>query len=144
MKETNRPNAALCHFLESLHCSQAILETYGPELGLPADTARRLATGFAGGMGLGTECGAVTAALMVVGLKLGDDVGEVQPVVERFIEQFRQQNGSIDCSELTGFDMGSKEGQQYAMANKDQFLKRCSRCVRSAGVILDELLDTSD
>ena len=45
----NKPEYAKQQFLKSMNCSQAILETYGPELGLPVSQARRVAAAFAGG-----------------------------------------------------------------------------------------------
>src|SRR6185369_8099065 len=67
----SRPDYAKARFLKSMNCSQAVLETYSPEMGLPAPMARRVAAAFAGGMGMGCECGAVTGALMVIGAKYG-------------------------------------------------------------------------
>ena len=73
-KETtpaDKPEYAKNQFLKSMNCSQAILETYGPSLGLPVEQARKVAAAFAGGMGMGSECGAVTGAFMVIGMKYG-------------------------------------------------------------------------
>src|SRR5512139_2212879 len=52
----SRPDYAKARFLKSMNCSQAVLETYSPEMGLPAPMARRVAAAFAGGMGMGCEC----------------------------------------------------------------------------------------
>ncbi len=54
-----------------MNCSQAVLETYAEEMGLSVENARKVASAFAGGMGMGAECGAVTGALMVIGMKHG-------------------------------------------------------------------------
>ena len=56
-------------FRDGCACSQAILAVYGQPLGLPRKTAMQVAAGFAGGMRLGDTCGAVTGALMVLGLR---------------------------------------------------------------------------
>jgi C_GCAxxG_C_C family probable redox protein len=135
----DRPEAAKNHFLKSMNCSQAILETYGPALGLQAEVAKRLATGFAGGMGMGTECGAVTAALMVLGLKFGPAEKDTFPQVAKFIDEFKARHGRIGCSELLGTDMGTPEGVKAA-ADKGYFTSRCPGYVRSAGEILDKIL----
>ena len=63
----NRPEHAKNRFLKSMNCSQAILETYAEEMGMSVENARKVASAFAGGMGMGTECGAVTGAFMVIG-----------------------------------------------------------------------------
>lgn len=39
----NRPQYAVDRFMKSINCSQAVLETYAPGLGMPALMARRVA-----------------------------------------------------------------------------------------------------
>lgn len=46
----NKPEYAKQQLLKSMNCSQAILETYGPAMGLPVAQARKVAAAFAGGM----------------------------------------------------------------------------------------------
>jgi C_GCAxxG_C_C family probable redox protein len=46
-----------------------VLSTYGPQFGLDRESAVRIAKAFGSGMGMGETCGAVTGALMVIGLK---------------------------------------------------------------------------
>jgi len=70
-KPVNKPEHARNRFLTSMNCSQAVVETYAPSLGMTIEQARRVAAAFAGGMGMGSECGAITGALMVIGLKYG-------------------------------------------------------------------------
>src|ERR1700680_3257878 len=70
----NKPEHAKNQFLKSMNCSQAILETYAPSMGMTVDQARRVSAAFAGGMGMGSECGAVTGAYMVIGMKHGKTV----------------------------------------------------------------------
>ena len=68
----DRVETALSRFPEGFSCSQAILSTYGEEVGLARSLGLKLAAGFGGGMGRMAEtCGAVTGAFMVVGLKHG-------------------------------------------------------------------------
>ncbi len=65
----DRVETALSRFQEGFSCSQAILSTYGEEVGLARSLGLKLAAGFGGGMA--ETCGAVTGAFMVVGLKHG-------------------------------------------------------------------------
>ena len=59
----------VARFEKGLNCSQAIVATYGPPLGLERDSALKVAAAFGGGMGhLGRTCGAISGALMVIGL----------------------------------------------------------------------------
>src|SRR5512143_1761565 len=59
----------LACFEEGFNCTQAVLSTYGPQFGLDRESAVRLAKAFGSGMGMGETCGAVTGALMVIGMK---------------------------------------------------------------------------
>ena len=52
-------------------CGQVVLEQYAESLGLSKDAANRLTASFGGGSGVGETCGAVVAALMVIGMKYG-------------------------------------------------------------------------
>ena len=142
----NRPQYAVDRFLKSLNCSQAVLETYAPSLGMPAPMARRVATAMAGGMGLGSECGAVTGALMVIGLKYGKTADTDQQAdqetfqrVTAFLKMFQARHEHLGCSQLLGVDMGSPEGVKEA-EKLGLFTKRCPAYVRSAAEILDTIL----
>ena len=66
------------------------------ELGMDHETAYRLAAHFGGGMRRQATCGAVTGALMALGL-LGR--GE-EPIAVDFQERFRREAGSLDCGDL--------------------------------------------
>lgn len=132
--------------MKSRNCSQAIIETYAPSMGLPGETARRLAAAFAGGMGMGSECGAVTGALMVIGLKYGK-VRDRDPAADRrtsakvaeFIKEFKARHRDTVCSRLLDVNMGTSEGVGEAR-ERGLFSTRCPEFVRSASEILDSIL----
>ena len=50
------------------NCAQAVLIPFAEQAGLQADQAYRLAQAFGGGMCSGSVCGAVTGALMALGV----------------------------------------------------------------------------
>jgi len=55
---------------EGFNCSQAVLSAWAPDLGLDHETALRVAGAFGGGIArMGQTCGAVSGALMALGLK---------------------------------------------------------------------------
>ena len=65
---------AKSRFENGYACSQAVLSTLSPELGLDENTAFKVASAFGGGMVRhGEVCGAVTGALMALGLKYGSN-----------------------------------------------------------------------
>jgi hypothetical protein len=72
-------------FAAGFSCSQSVLGAYAEQHGLPRELALGLADAFGGGLGgLGRTCGAVTGAIMVIGLARGrrvaDDTWEADEV----------------------------------------------------------------
>jgi C_GCAxxG_C_C family probable redox protein len=134
-------------FGQGFACSQAILATYGEPLGLKREHALRLAEGFAGGMaGLGETCGAVSGALMVLGLKCGrtrpDDADakrKTHRLVREFVRQFGARHGSVKCRELLGCEIDTPEKLQAARDRK-LFTTVCPGFVWHAAEILETLL----
>ncbi|MHA1525954.1 MAG: C-GCAxxG-C-C family protein [Promethearchaeota archaeon] len=143
---TNVENA-ISLFKKGFRCSQAILSTYATQFGLDQELALRLASPFGGGMGsLGNTCGAVTGAIMVLGLKYGHSkVGELKKkekanqITKDFVEKFKSRNGSIMCKELLNCDISTPEGRNKAIEEK-LFIEICPNLVRDSAEILEELL----
>ena len=133
---------------EGFGCSQAILSIYGTQFGLKREAALKLAEAFAGGMGrMGGTCGAVTSALMVIGLKYGrtkagdrESQKKTDSLVKELVDRFKSRNGSILCRELLGNDIGTPEGMCIAR-EKQLFATLCPRFVRDAAEILEQLLE---
>jgi len=108
--------------------------------------ARRVAAAMAGGMGMGSECGAVTGALLVIGLKYGktadtDQLADKETFqrVAGFCREFKARHGHLGCSQLLGVDMGTLDGVKEA-EKLGVFIKKCLAYVRSAAEILDTIL----
>ena len=57
---------ALETFRDGYNCAQAVFMTFAEPLGLDRETAAKLTSGFGGGMHIGSTCGAVTGAFMVI------------------------------------------------------------------------------
>ena len=138
---------AVASFKEGLSCSQAVLSAFAPGLGLDRQTALRVAAAFGGGMArMGQTCGAVSGALMVIGLKHGHVAAQdkaakekTYALVREFVDQFRARNGSLLCRELLGYDIGTPEGMQL-VREKGLSTSICSRLVRDAAEILERLV----
>ncbi len=143
----NRKESAVAAFKQGYSCSQAVLSAYAETLGLDRNTALRVAAGFGGGMGrLAETCGAVTGAIMVLGLRYGSTLADDKPAKEKtyqsvrdFISRFKACHGSVTCRELLGCDISTAEGFRQAM---DQRLTTtfCPKLVESAAEILEGLL----
>jgi C_GCAxxG_C_C family probable redox protein len=67
-----KPDDAAAYFNEGFSCSQAVVSSFSEDLGFDKETARKISCGFGAGMArTGNICGAVTGAMMVIGLKYG-------------------------------------------------------------------------
>jgi C_GCAxxG_C_C family probable redox protein len=133
-------------FCRGAACSQAILGTYAPALGLTREQAMKLASGFAGGMRLGETCGAVTGAFMLLGLKYAKDNCDqrdsresVYAAIRKFTEEFRRRDKTVVCKELIGCDISTPQGSQEAL-QKGVFRNICPDLVRHAAEIIEQML----
>jgi C_GCAxxG_C_C family probable redox protein len=137
---------AAAMFEEGFSCSQAVLAAYCEQFGLSKEQAYKLGSGFGGGMHLDQTCGAVTGALMVIGLKYGrtraDDIEAKMNTAKKVVEfgkKFKARHGTISCTELLGCNISTMEGYEEAK-KKDLFKQACPKYVISAAEILDEML----
>ena len=143
----NRAEEAVAAFRRGLSCSQAIFSIYGKDLGIDPGTAEKIASPFGAGISkTGEICGAVSGALMVIGLtQRPEDIRDatsrekVYTLARRFLGEFTARNASANCTELVGFDLS--DPKQFAEARERKvFATRCSKFVRDAGEILEGLL----
>src|SRR5512135_2878452 len=71
-------------------------------------TSLKVSAGFGGGMYLGSVCGAVTGGIMAIGLKhggLGPASMQTAIIVRDFADRFKVLHKSVNCPDLTGFDL---------------------------------------
>ena len=138
-------SAAVQMFRDGCACSQAILAVYGPALGLSRETALQVGAGFAGGMRRAETCGAVTGAVMVLGLRHGGDTcdkaagrADVYGRVVEFTRRFESRNGSLVCRELLGCDTSTPDGLRQAREG-NLFKTTCVKMVEDAAAILEDM-----
>lgn len=139
--EIKRSEHAKETFASGFNCAQSVLSTYGKEYFKNEADALRMASGFGAGMSYrGEVCGAVTGALMVLGLKHGfDKLEDKDAFIEKsrtLIEQFEKENGSILCRKLLCVDVNTPEGLAEAREN-GLFRKTCPRYIESASLLLE-------
>ena len=106
----------------------------------------RVAAGFAGGMRMAETCGAVTGALMVLGLAhCGDSCRTVDgrkaayAATIAFTQKFRERQGALACRDLLGCDTSTPEGAKQAQ-EQGLFKSRCPELIRTAAEALEESL----
>ena len=144
----NHIEQAISVFKAGFLCSQALLSTYGVRFGLSREMALKVSAAFGGGISrMGETCGAVTGALMVIGLKHGSSEAEDKAARERtyavareFAQRFSARHGSLRCKDLLGCDLNVPE--EYARAKEQKlFETACPQYVQDAAEILEEVLD---
>lgn len=137
---------ALELFQGGLSCAPAVLAACGARLGLDEAVAARLASAFGGGLaGSGGICGAVTGAMMVVGLARGPGLSpdpEAKAAAyadaRELWRRFTERHGSVICRELLGVDIGAPGGRERA-AEAGLFRDRCPALVETAAAIATAL-----
>jgi C_GCAxxG_C_C family probable redox protein len=145
--DSKQVNQAVACFRNDFNCAQSVFSTYAEQFGLDKQIALKISCAFGGGMArLGATCGAVTGALMVIGLKHGkarpdDDDAKVKTYAlsREFVERFKAKHGTIVCRELLGCDIGTEEGKRFFDEHKYEE-KLCAKFVADAALILEEIL----
>jgi len=134
-------------FGKKFHCSQAVFAAFAEELGLTEKQALKIGACFGSGMRKGEVCGACTGALMALGLKYGqckeEDINsrlKTNEVTDRFMFEFKKENGSFICKELLGCDLATEEGIATALEKK-LFTEFCPKMVESATKIAEDILN---
>ena len=131
-------------FSQGFNCSQAVFSAYASQLGMDDETALKLASPFGGGVThQGDVCGAVSGALMALGLGRGsasvDQKDETYHLAEDFIRRFQERHGSILCRELIGHDISTPVGLQSAREQR-VFKTICPGLVKDAAGLVAEFL----
>jgi len=143
----NRAEKAVDCFVGGFACSQAVLTAFSGDLGLDEAAALKIACGFGAGMGrTGQTCGAVTGAYLAIGLKHGrarledaDARSKTYALVQAFDKEFKERHGSVNCTELLGFNLGVPE-EYEKVSSQGLFRSLCPKLVRSAAEILEKIL----
>ena len=139
---TDPIQTATDRFAQGFNCAQAVLSAFAAQAGISEEAALRLASPFGGGIARqGQVCGALTGALMALGLQRGNATlqgrEETTRISQEFVQAFRERNGAILCRDLLGHDLSTPEGLQAAR-EQNVFTRVCPALVKSAAEILVE------
>lgn len=137
-------------FHQGFNCSQAVFAACADIYGIEDETlALRLAASFGGGIGrMRQTCGAACGMFMLAGLENGsaiegDAEGKKQnyALVQSLAEKFKQENGSLICSELLGIAPKPQEPTPEARTEAYYQKRPCVEMVASAVRIFLESRD---
>ncbi len=134
-------------FRQGFSCAPSVLVPFSEPLGLSRDLALRLATPFGSGIaGRAETCGAVTGALLVIGLAHGrtrpEDVAARDRTYElsrAFCRRFEDHHRTLSCKELLGIDISVPCGLRQAKERR-VFEEICPALVRDAARIVRDVL----
>ncbi|MCP4178001.1 MAG: C_GCAxxG_C_C family protein [bacterium] len=133
-------------FKSGYSCSQAVLAPFAEEFNIDIKQALKISGSFGGGIGgIGLTCGALTGAIMVLGLKYGstdpkdaEAKKNAKAKGREFIETFRTRFSYVNCNELLGTDISIQENLEKAKSSNA--FDKCSYFVKGAVEILEEIL----
>lgn len=146
----NHVETAKTYFKNGFLCSQAVFAAFAVEEGLPEEQALKIGACFGSGMCKGEVCGALTGALMAIGLKYGQcrpgdlaSRARCNALTNQMMDKFKEENGSCLCRELLGCDVSIPQEAQQARES-GLFTNFCPRKIESAARILAKLLEEAD
>ena len=133
-------------FMQGIDCSQVVTGAFAEKMGMTEEQARKVSSCFGGGMMCGETCGAVTGALMVIGMVYGHSREGDQSQKEimaaktgEFKKLFGEKYSSCICRELLGHDI-SKPGEMEKVLDKGLMFDFCPRVVEDTIDILEKIL----
>lgn len=144
----SKGDLAYDNFLSGYNCTQAVAVAFAEELGLDADVAARLSSGFGGGMGrLREVCGTFSGVVMVLSALYGYSEPknltakkELYEKIRALAAKFRADNGSIICRELLGLER-AEESAVPEPRTPEYYKKRpCPELCRYAANLLEEFI----
>jgi C_GCAxxG_C_C family probable redox protein len=142
-----KPEKAVDYFRNKFNCSQSVFTVFGTEQGMSEDDSLKVSCAFGGGMGRQQyTCGAVTGALMALGLKYGKALNDPEEkkqqtyaLTREFFQKFTELNGSVNCKVLLeGLDMNDPDDHKTLMDRK-LFDLKCEKYVADAVRIVETI-----
>jgi C_GCAxxG_C_C family probable redox protein len=134
------------YFKQDYNCAQSVLLTMQEYYGTPRnELIPKIATAFGGGIGRrGSLCGALTGAIMAIGLKYGTEKTvriekeKAYQIALEFYNRFAKECGSPFCRELIGYDLTDPE-ELKKLRKSNVHDEKCSHFVKKAVEILIDL-----
>lgn len=146
----DRTQRAVELFKEGYNCSQSVVGAFANLYGFTDEQAFRMAASFGAGIGRMREtCGAACGLFLLAGLENGAINGNDREgksanyaLVQELATEFKQRNGSINCSELLGLKNKTSITTTPEERTDQYYQKRpCSKIVEEAARIWGEYLE---
>jgi len=146
MEKKKYAEIALRKFEEGYHCAQSVTYAFAGDVQIDKNLLMTASTGFGAGFSRKQEvCGAVSGAVIILGAKYGRNDNDPESKtektyseVQKFIDEFTKEKGSIICSELLqGCNLLTEEGQKV-FEEKNMLREICFKCVETTCTILQK------
>lgn len=143
--KSDKARAAMARYDAGYNCAQSVLGAFAQELGLDSELAHKLSSCFGGGMRMGATCGALSGALMVIGLAMGySEVNQTaKELTEQhclsFIARWKEVIGDTNCKGILGLDVSIPEQRQKGR-DEGVFARYCPNCIEQSVEMLEEAL----
>ncbi len=146
--DMSRIEKALSQFATGCNCCQSITTAFDPDYNLDSQKALKIGAAFGGGMSrLGNTCGAVSGALMIIGMAFRNDDPEdsdnkeqVYVISQRFLNQFMEIHGTVMCRDLIGINLNDEQDLEKAR-EAGIFEEKCPNFVKTAAQLLEDILE---
>lgn len=117
---------------------ESVLLALKEYLGIDSELIPKIGTGIGAGVSLnGLLCGSVSSIAMAIGIRRGRNTPEEHPqpvwnIVDKYVSEFKDRFSYVNCRELTGLNIKTKEGlreyfakvHDYACADRIRFAVR--------------------
>jgi C_GCAxxG_C_C family probable redox protein len=137
---------AVTDLSNGFNCAQAVFRQFSEDYGLPESISLKIASGFGGGLKMAKTCGAVSGAIMSLGLIYGydnledlDKKDSMNGITLQFLNDFKNIFKTTDCKDLLGIDV-SLPGNRQKAQESGVMARMCPDCVVTAIELIFETL----
>jgi C_GCAxxG_C_C family probable redox protein len=128
------------------NCCESVLLALKDHLDIGSDIIPKIGTGIGAGVSLnGLLCGSVSSVAIAIGIKYGRTSPEENPqpiweMVDNYVSEFRNKFGYVNCRQLTGLNLKTKEGlkEYFARVHDYACVERLKFAVEKALEILQK------
>jgi C_GCAxxG_C_C family probable redox protein len=128
------------------NCCESVLLALKDLIAAGSDVIPKIGTGIGAGVSLnGLLCGSVSSVAIAIGMRYGRASPDESPkpvwdMVDRYVAQFKERFGALNCRQLTRLDLKTEEGlkEYYAKVHDYPCVERLRFAVEKALEILPE------
>ena len=128
------------------NCCESVLLALKDYLDVDSELIPKVGTGIGAGVSLnGLLCGSVSSVAIAIGIKYGRISPEENPqlvwdMVDRYVAEFKNKFGYVNCRQLTGLNLKTEEGlkKYFAKIHDYACVNRLKFAVEKAIEILQE------